>query len=237
MIWEWPREWYRFTSAKCYLRSRSQSSRSSWTGRRNVYGPHAQFWVIEVSIKDIEAPESYAVEAFIERLGGIAGLLRMGSPMQLTPQYNGDAARVITAWSDGKLFTDGTGWVGGLLLPAVIVRQAAPIGATSVVIGGGLPVSTPRVIRRGDLVEFRRGGVWDDVPSMHRVTSDAATNADGDTGIQFVPPLRKGVAAADAVVLDHPRSVFRMSDEEQGVAGYEPPVRASLGFTLIENVL
>lgn len=235
-IWEWPRDWYRFTSGRCNLRSRSQSSASPWTGRRNVYGPHAQMFVIEVVMAEMEDPMAFAVEAFLERLGGESGLLRMASPIVRQPQWNLEVAGTITSWSDGTFFTDGSGWVGGLIGPYAVVAAAESIGANSVVIGE-LPVSSSRVLRRGDLFEIRRNGVADETPSLHRVMVDANTNADGETRVQFMPPMRKGVAAGDMVVLDHPTSVFRLADNEQGAAEYSAPIRAAIGFSLVENLL
>jgi len=236
-IWEFPCEWYRFATAKCYLRSRSQASISPWTGRRNVYGPHAQFWVIEVSMVNIDAPLSFQIEAFLERVGGSSGLIRMGSPMQPEPQWNMDIQGIDQAFADGTLWSDGTGWVEGMLPPKISVIAPEVHSAASAVLGGGLPLSTERVLRRGDIIEFRRGGIADETPSMHRVMMDAATNADGNTRVVFRPPLRKGLAAGDMAVLQRAQTVFRLSDDDQGQAGYTPPTTASLGFTLIENVL
>jgi len=236
-IWEWPREWYAFVTARYYLRSRSQASVSPWTGRRNVYGPHSQLWVAEVTMNDQDAPVPFAIEAFLERLGGSAGLVRMSSPMQRSPQWNQETAGTIQPWSDGTFFTDGTGWLSGLLPPYVVVRSAETIGATSVVIGGDLPVSSQRVLRRGDLIEFRRNAVADETPSLHRIMVDANTNAYGDVRIEIRPPLRKGVAAGDMGVLDHPATLFRLADDDQGGAEYRAPIVGNIGFTLVENIL
>jgi hypothetical protein len=236
-IWEWPSDWYRFTSGRCNLRSRSQSSASPWTGRRNVYGPHAQMWVIEVVMAEMEDPMALAVEAFLERLGGTSGLIRMSSPIVREPQWNLERIGTIGPWSDNTFFADGSGFVGGLIGPYAVVTEAESIGATSVAIGGDLPASTARVLRRGDLIEFRRDGVADATPSLHRIMVDADTDSGSETRVEFMPPLRKGVAADDMVVLVNPTSVFRLADDEQGAAEYTPPIRAAIGFSLVENLL
>lgn len=236
-IWEFPREWYRFTTAKFYLRSRSQSSASPWTGRRNVYGPHAQFWVAELAMANVEPQISFAIEAFFERIGGSAGLIRMGSPMQPEPQWNAELLASDGPWSDGTAWSDDTLWLDGMLPPMIHVGSAESHGATSAIVAGELPASTPRVLRRGDVIEFRRNGIADATPSMHRIVVDAPTNASGETRIQFRPPLRKGIARGDMAVLQRAQTVFRLSDDDQVQAGYQPPMYASLGFTLIENVI
>ena len=111
-----------------------------------------------------------------------------------------EAAHTSEPWSDDTFFDDGTGWRSGPLPSTVDLYEGAAARATSVVIEG-LPANTARCLRRGDLFEIRRNGVADYTPSLHRVIRDCPTDATGKTRVDFVPPLRKGVAAHDMIVL------------------------------------
>ncbi len=235
-IIDWPRAWWGVASVQFYLSPRSQKSSSPWTQRQNIYGPHVQFWMAKLPF----APKDDAVlaprEALLESLGGQAGLLRMGNPARKTPLYNNDVTAGSEQFSDGTYFSDGTGWQSGLLSPTIYCVDSAARGETSVIVGG-LPASTSRVLRRGDLVEFQRGGIADETPSLHRITRDAPTDASGETRIEFIPPLRKGLAAGDAVVLDYPTSVFRLVDDDQGIASRDQALIGTFGMSLVEALL
>lgn len=237
-IIDWPRAWWGVRSCQFYIAPRSQKSSSPWTQRQNIYGPHVQYWVAKLSFPALEDSDAPEREALIESLGGSAGLLRMGHPTRLTTLYNDEIAATSEAFSDGTHFSDGTGWISGRLPPVIYCVGSAARGETSVIVGG-LPASTSRVLRRGDLVEFQRGGIADETPSLHRiVTSDVPTDASGEARIEFRPPLRKGLVAGDSVVLDYATTVFRLMDDDQGVMDRSADGATNVtGFSLVEALL
>lgn len=234
-IIDWPRAWWPWVTGQFALMPKSQRSSSPWTQRQNIYGPHVQYWTAKFTFKPLRNVEASQREALIERLGGGANLLRMGHPLRAHPQYSREQTPTTEPFSDSTLFTDGSGWVSGLLPPQIYCAGSAARGETSVIVGG-LPLSTARVLRAGDCVEFQRDGIADETPSFHRVVRDAPTDAFGETRIEFLPPLRKGLAAGDAVVLDYPTTVFRLTDDSQGMVDYQASIGA-MGFSLIEALL
>lgn len=235
MIYEYPKEWYRFTTQSFPLRSRSQVSSRPWAGGNSAYGPHVQIWMPRFSAVVTEKYLWQKVSAFFSRLGGQAGLIRMGHGLRLRPQYNRAAAGASEDWSDGTGFTDGTGFADGLLPPTAFILTAVARGETFVQIGG-LPASIPDALRRGDLLEFRPNGIADGVPRLHEVMVNGSTNADGETGVEIRPALRGGLAAGDMVVTENPMSTFHLVDDEQGDVEMSLASQGTFGFSLIEAI-
>lgn len=236
MIQSWPLPWYRFASGRFHITSGSQVSQNPWAGRQNVYGPHRQLWRCELQMVPLDEFEWEPVSAFFSEAGGQSGLIRISDPRRRKPQYNREATLAQQAWSDGTFFSDGTGWINGGVPATFHIAEAATRGATYVVVGG-LPASVSRLLRRGDLIEIRRNGIADHVPSLHEIIRDASTDADGKSGLMIRPGLRKGVMAGDQVVSDTPTGVFRCIDDEQGVMDVTPPSIGRTGFTLIEAII
>ncbi len=236
-IYEYPKEWYRFTTQTFPLRASSQVSARPWAGGNSIYGPHVQVWMPKFSgiVKDKFLWQQ--VSAFFSRLGGQAGLLRMGHGLRLQPQYNRELLGQAQAdgFSDGSHFTDGSGFVSGLLPPTTFLAIAAARGDISVTIGG-LPVSITNGLRRGDLLEFRPNGIADGVPRLHEVMVPGSTDSSGRTGVEIRPALRAGLAAGDMVVLKNPMSVFHLVDDNQGDIEMTVASQGSFGFSLIEAI-
>src|SRR6185437_3793095 len=149
-IYEYPIEWYKFTKQTFPLRSRSQVSARPWAGGNSVYGPHVQLWMPSFSAIVTEKYLWQKVSAFFSRLGGQAGLIRISHGLRLRPQYNRENSAGSETWSDGSHFTDGTGFVSGLLPSTAFVLTAASRGDTTIQIGG-LPPFITNALRRGDL--------------------------------------------------------------------------------------
>lgn len=232
----WPKDWYRVMSSRFYLGSASQVSNSPWSGRKSVYGPHRQMWRCEIQLAPQKAHRWPAISAFFSEVAGQAKLIRIGDPQRPRPQYNMRETLSSQGFSDSTFFDDGTGFVEGGIPSLIHVAGAESRGATSVVVGG-LPESLSRPLRRGDLFEIRRNGIADETPSLHEVIRDAPSDADGETRIEFRPPLRKGVDAGDMVVLERPTSVFRCIDDDQGIVDRSLGNVGVLGFTLLENII
>src|SRR5205085_7248609 len=143
---EWPVEWLKVTSASFRLLSTSQMSASPWTKRINVYGPHQQLWVAKMVLIPLADDYPFRISAFLDRLGGMAGLIRIGDPARRRPYYNRLQTASSQTFSDGTTFTDGTGFSSELLPPTAYVNTAALKGDINVVVGG-LPESTARGVR------------------------------------------------------------------------------------------
>lgn len=234
-LMEWPQAWYQFASGSFTLTSKNLLSQNPFTQRLSVSGPTSQFFQVKVQISDRDESVWMGMEGFFAEAGGSAGIIRISDFSRLTPQFNRDVSG-RSPWSDGTFWADGTGWQNGRLPAFITVAEAAPKGATSVVVTG-LPLSTARVLRRGDDVEFRRNGIPDETPSLHRIIRDAPTDALGRTRIEFRPGLRKAVALGDMVVLDYPMGNFRLTDDSQAVVERTPPNFGDLGFQLIEALI
>lgn len=236
-VYAWPDDWYKAISSTFYLQSRSQSSNKPWLGGKSVYGPHAQLWVCKMTVSEQEWDQrGQAMSAFFSRLDGQAGLMRIGHVARLMPQRDRVVATTSAAWSDGTFFTDGTGWETGPLPPTCYLTTAATRGDNYLVIGG-LPASTTRCLRRGDLLEIRPNGSAGETPHLYEVQFDSPTDSSGYTGIEIRPRLRANVAAGDMVVLRNATSVFRVVDDDQGAVEITAPMRANFGFTLIEAIV
>lgn len=235
-IIDWPREWWQPRTAQFYLAPRSQSSKSPWTMTSNIYGPHVQYWCAKLSFPPLKDAEAAAREAALESLGGQAGLLRIGYWQRRMPLYDASVMATRENFGDGTGFSDGAGFASGFLPASIYCVAPAPRGAHSVVVGG-LPSSIARVMRRGDFIEFQRGGSYDATPSLHRVTRDASADALGKTRLEIVPPLRKGVAPGDKVSLQYPASVFRLAGDDEGVVDRDENAFGTLGFSLVEALI
>ncbi len=239
MMMEWPDSWLKVTSASFRLMSASQMSASPWTKRINVYGPHQQMWVAKMVLIPLSEDIPFRISAFLDRLGGMAGLIRIGDPSRRMPYFNKLQMPGSETFSDGTTFTDGTGFSAGLLPPTAFIAQAASKGEVNTIIGG-LPASTIRALRAGDLFEIKVGGVATEIPHLYELVRDCGTDVSGLSGVEIRPPLRANVALGDQVVLSGARSCFRLIDENQNDISYEPMAGGaplgSMGFSLFENL-
>lgn len=234
-IFEYPREWYSFTTVRFQLRSMSQVSSRPWSGGNSVYGPHAQLWMPKLTAATQDAEVWQPMDAFFSRLGGQAGLIRIGDPSRLVCQFNRENTASQEQWSDSTFFTDGTGFVSGLIPPTAFITTAVDRGENAIIIGG-LPVSTSRALRRGDLLELRQNGIATACPNLYQVMVDGSTNSAGETGVEIRPRLRQAMAAGDMVVIDHPTSTFHLVDDSQAEMEITPPLFAAFGFSLVEAI-
>ncbi len=153
-IYEFPHEWYDYIVTQTMrVRSASQTATRAYIGAVSVKGPHAQFWMNDVTMAPVPDPLRLDMAGFFARLGGQAGLLRMSDATRLEPWHDRDPTfePTIDYFTDGTAYTDGTGFADGYLPPEVFVYSAATRGANYFVLGG-FPVSTPNVLRRGDLI-------------------------------------------------------------------------------------
>lgn len=234
-IYTYPVEWYQFTQISFQLRSSSQVSARPWAGGNSIYGPHVQLFMPKLTVTTQDVDTWPAMDAFFSRLGGQAGLLRIGDVSRLTPQYNRSLAASVSLFSDGTSFTDGTGFVSGLLPSTCFIGAAASRGDKYAVISG-LPASISRAMRRGDLFEVRPNGIASVCPNLYQVMVDGSTDTSGNVGVEIRPGLRMDLADGDMVVLNTPTSVFHLIDDSQAEMTITPPLLSDFGFSLIEAI-
>lgn len=234
-IYTLPPEDLRAASVRFWLRSLSIQSTQPWTGRRSVYGPTATVWVAEISTVAMAEEQAERLGAFFARLGGIAGLVRLFNPIRAVPIYNRKNSGSTTIFTDATEFDDGTGWADGLVPASAAVRDAADAEETSLVLTG-LPASRAPCLYPGDLFEIRPSGIPAIHGHLYKAVAAAPTDASGETRVEIVPPLRRGVAAGDQVVFRRPTSVFRATDDEQGIVNWERGTIGRTGYTLVEEL-
>jgi len=231
----WPQQWHRATTGSFPLRPKNLVSTSPWTGGVSAT-PIMQMWRTKLTLPTMAREKWMQMDALFAELGGPSGYLRIADFARIRPQWDYEVVGTPESWSDDTWDTDGTGFESGTLPPFVWTVAAAAQRETSVVIGG-LPASQPRVLRRGDHVEFRRNGIYDEVPSLHMVIRDAPTDAFGRTRIEFRPTLRKALAAGDQVVLRYPMGVFRLVNDDQGEIERSGVEFGNVGFELVEALV
>lgn len=234
-IIELPRRLWSVENIQFAPRPSSLSSTSALSGIRSVYGPTVHFWRASFTMPEMEEEHWREVEAIIFALGGIAGRLRMGNPMKVAPYRNLTVAPTIESFSDGMFFSDGSGFASGLLPATAYVAEAADAEADSFVVGG-LPESISPALYMADLLEIRPDGIAAQHGHLYAVTRNAPTDAAGLTRVEITPPLRQGIAVGDQVVLDHPTTVFRVIDDDQGVMSFRPGRVGQTGLTLLEDI-
>ncbi len=235
-IIQFPTDWYRFTSGSFFLSTLNFKSVSPWSGRQSISGPNSQLWQAEVTFAIQERSQWIPLEGMLAQLAGQSGLLRFGDFAKRIPQRDMEAEPGSQPWSDSTFFSDGSGFIEGLLPPFIWATAVANRGETSIMVGG-LPASEARVLRRGDNFEHQPNGAYDETPRFHILTRDAPTDADGKTRLQFRPPLRGGVAAGDKIVLTDPMCTFRLGDDNQGVVTRTAPYFGDLGIKMVEAIV
>lgn len=229
----WPRGDWGAIQRRFHLMPRSLIAEQPSTGVVSAYGPLSHLWVCDFTGPPKSERDWRRQTAVFSRLAGRTRLLRMGDPERTKPYYNVLNAPTEQAFSDATLFSDGTGWVEGLMSPTAVIGEAAEAEQEDLLVTG-LPASLSPALYAGDLLEVQPNGVAARFGQLYEVYQDAPTDASGQTRVSINPALRKAVAAGDKVVLDHPTSVFRAVDDEQGIVETRPPSIGQLGFRLIE---
>lgn len=233
-VYDFPQDWYKFSSATFRIKSRSQVANRTWIGGNNVKGPHAQGWVTQLTLSTLKDPLRQDVAAFFSRLDGQAGLLRIADPTRLRPWYDRNIIQAVQGFTDGSRFTDGSGFTSSFLPAFCYVIAAANKGDNYIQLGG-LPASTASVFRRGDMMQVKPNGVATVVPNLYEAQIGGGTDASGQIGLEVRPRLRQNFTPGDQVSLRYPASVFRCIDDDQGVIQMTAPGDIGSGaFSLIE---
>lgn len=234
-VLEFPRDFYdKVIGQKFTLRSMSQAAALPWSGAgASISGPHTQLWLSEVTMAPMRDPDLQDMDALLTSLKGRSNVLRMSNALRLAPWYDRNITPTVSTWSDGSLFTEGTGFANGYLPPDVYVHSAAVRGANYIVLGG-FPASTSAVIRRGDLLQIKPNGIAGTVPHLYKAAHSNSSDASGLVGIEISPRLRAGIAAGDQVGLRYPSTLFRLIDDGQGDIEVADGGIGNFGFSLVE---
>ena len=180
-------------SGKFRLAPINQYSTSPYTGAGKSISL-AMIWRADLTWNSRDLASGRDMQGFIEGLEGAANAVALFDWWRPFPV---PLAGGITGFSDNTLFSDGTGFEDGWS-PAVVT--AAAKGERRVHVSG-LPTSR-ECFRRGDL--FGINGY------LYEVARGVTSNADGEALINFLPGLRAGVMAGDAVTLWRPTVPMRM---------------------------
>lgn len=181
----------------------SVKSISPYTGAQKAIAL-AQVWMIEATWNSRAFPDSFALQAFLESLDGPATPVRMFDWWRVKPQLMTSAA--AEPWSDGTLFSDGTGWGSFAIAP---VAKYAYLRGAQVMVVKDLPASAAALLP-GDLFQIGDG--------LHAVTRQVTADAAGEASVHFRPGLREGVAVGDALTLFEPRGTFRLTSDPEAIS-------------------
>lgn len=234
-IYEFPTEWYsRIVTQKLNLRSINQSAALSWNGAgQAISGPHTQMWLCDLTFAPMVDPMLQDFDAFFARLRGRSGVMRLSNAYRLDCWYNRNLVSGVTGFTDGSHFTDGSGFISGLLPPEIYVTTAAAKGARYITLGG-LPSSLASALRRGDLLQIKPSGVAGTVPHLYKAMYGGNTNSSGQIGLAIEPGLRAGVNAGDVVGLRTASTLFRTVDDTQFEIAETGADGTGVGGSLVE---
>lgn len=231
-VYTWPERLRGVVESRFYLRAANLSSTSPYTGQRSAYGPTAQIWIAELQFPALKKQDWRFLSGFLSRLDGISGLLRMPDSFRINPAYNEENAGTISGFSDDTFFSDGTGFTEGLVPNFCSVVEAAAAGADSIVLQG-LPVSTPNILRSGDLLEAMPNGQQVQFDHLYEVVAQANSDADGKTRVYIRHRLSAALAAGDTIKTTNATGVFRLANDQEGVLSRSLPDHGRLGLTLV----
>lgn len=215
-VYEWPREWYKFTSTEFALRTVAMRSTSVLSPRRNTRFTY-QIWTVQAAFKTEVGPSKWGPKgAFFARLDGEVNLFRFYDVLRCQPTFNRGKRLPQQPFSDDTFFTDGTGWLNdGLVPPTCEVAASATEGATDIVLRG-LPSLTDMVLSPGDLIELRPNGIPTTTSNLYEVVRGSGSDTSGECGVEVRPRLRQSFAPGDMAVLHYAQGVFQLADSEAG---------------------
>lgn len=228
------------------LRSMNQSATRPWGGAGPAISsrPQTQAFVSSVTMAPMRDPELQDLDALITRARGRSGAIRISHALRLAPWYDRNLAggewpptsrstAITSEFSDGSSYSDGSGFLNGFLPPNVQVYQDAARGANYIVLSG-FPASTVNVLRRGDLLEIKPGGISAPFPHLYKAMYGGNSDASGRIGIEIEPRLRVALDAGDTVSLRYPSGLFRLADDNQGESEASDGGIGTIGFSLVE---
>ena len=209
-IIDFPEELMRVLSYRFYLTPSTFAFSSPISGEETVIRAH-QKWMFEISTSTLDEELWRKWNAFIARLEGMVTLVRIWDPGNDYPLGTAsgpepDSDNPVEPWSDGTLFTDGSGWTSGST--SALVAVAAEKGDNEMVIGG---------LRESEEIALEEGDKFGIGEFTYQVIQRAASNASGESMIQFRPALREDVLVGAEVNFYKPTFVGRLMSNDDGI--------------------
>lgn len=201
-----------------FLRWNTSETRSPFTGQRQVLKRQGERWVAEMEF-EAWCDDTGRLDALLAQLEGQIKTVALPDFRRMGP--SGDLS-LHTDWansqswpqhySDGSLYTDGTGYV--VTGRAVEVVSGGPVGDTQIEVDGFEPGKTPFKI--GDYLSL--GG------HRHMLTKVTAADANGVVTVDFVPPLKVGVPAGGSLSWTAVTTAMSLVSPEDPENETHPPV-------------
>lgn len=165
-------------------------------------------WLLSLRLAPLSpATRAREMMAFLSRLDGGVGLVRIGDPLRCIGLGAGQQADGPETWSDGTLFDDATGWSStGISMGRI--AAAAERGDEFITVDR-LP-SAIEVLKPGDMLSVRRADGWE---FLHEACDLTMSDASGTASIRIRPRVQAVLAFGASVVFDNPRGVFRVTSD------------------------
>lgn len=242
-IWSLPQNQSYVTESRFYLSSDSIDSASPWTGERARALPFLQAWMADLTFPSAPDAQGASVDrsswrdrqGFLTRIRGTSGLIRVYDSFRRRPSYDLLHDPVLSRWSDGATFSDGSQWASGPLPPYLTVYEAALFEADSVVLTG-LPVNTENVLQPSDLMELRPSGTATEYGNLYEVVLPVRSNSSGRARVYFQPGLRQAASVGDVMAIRDATGVFRLTNKDQGIVTRSIGSIGRSGMSLIEHI-
>lgn len=235
-IWDWPAGVELETQT---FRLKAYNSSSLVSGTRELVrgGVLTQRFEAKLARSSLDEALWRDQDGLFAALRGTDGFIRLWDQARPEPFFNQTVQGSGTPWAGGATWSNGQLWTAGKLPPFVVSAELGERGVNYLRMQG-FPAALSGVLRRGDLFEIRPNGIPADHGHLYVVTRWANSDANGWTGVEFEPGLRKGVAAGDMIVLggsgSAPTSVFRFNSDDEGDIEVRAPNFGSFGATFIE---
>lgn len=226
----WPAEIPVFESVDWRLSGTTQSPGRAMDGREQFVWRENRVWRATITLPALRGSKVAILQAAVDQMRG--RFVRVAIPVcnRYTTRYRGDPATFyaslgitaqqisdgFTRYSDGTIFSDGTGFA----LP----DYQAPVALYDAVAGAS------RIKLHGYLGRHLAVGAYFTINNfLYRVQS----NSDGD--IRFNPPLREAVLAGASVEVSNPVAHVRLdTDDEFRVAENHNRITSQITFDVVE---
>lgn len=184
----------------------------TFSGKSQVVGTDAGFWVATLSNFVIRSPEQIREwRALVADLqGGLNDLVIGAFDCRQTPRYNGlPPVKGGIPHSDGSFFSDGTGYRQS----TIKVSVAAPAGRRSTTLSLTIEQAGPLMRGMYFTIWSYAGGVM--LPRMYMITKPVEIDGSAVT-VTFLPPLRAAVDAGDDVDFADPCAAMNLANDDTG---------------------
>lgn len=170
---------------------------ASFTGKRQIQVHDGQFWRWTVRYPPLFEPDLSKMEAFVLKANGGERTFLMGDPSKATP-------RGAASSSPGTPVVDGNNQLGQVLA-----------------VRGG-PASTSGWLLEGDFVQINTAAS----ATLHKVLTDAGTDAAGETTLDIWPRIRTAHPDGTAIAVSDAKGLFVMDNPVNGWTVTSPRIGA-----------